>query len=162
MLALGKCLLCLLAITFKYPLLATQITLHSTNTNYHIEGNSCPGGNFRLFYHQIREAKNYNRQKFCMFKLNLLVVVHYAHVFCERCRGEVWLTLMALLHYMTVLPWRNAELRDHAGPLSSSLQSTTTEQANVAIPCSQVLHQWKCPTHWYKRDSHERNTLSPY
>ena len=39
---------------------------------------------------------------------------------------------MALLRYMTVLPWRNAELPDPAGPLSSSLPSMAIEQANVA------------------------------
>ena len=34
---------------------------------------------------------------------------------------------------MTVLPRRNPELPDPAGPLSSSLPSTAIEEANVAI-----------------------------
>ena len=44
---------------------------------------------------------------------------------------------MALLHYMTVLPQRNAELPDPAGPLLSSLPSMAIEQANVAITHAQ-------------------------
>ena len=40
---------------------------------------------------------------------------------------------MALLRYMTVLPRRNAELPDPAGPLSSSVPSTAIEQANAAV-----------------------------
>ena len=40
---------------------------------------------------------------------------------------------MALLHYMTVLQRRNAELPDPAGPLSSSVPSTAIEQANAAV-----------------------------
>ena len=70
-----------------------------------------------------------------MFKLNQLVAVHYAHMFCERCRGEVRLAAMALLcyTYMTVFRRRIAELPDSAGPLSSSLPSMAIEQANVAI-----------------------------
>ena len=40
---------------------------------------------------------------------------------------------MALLRYMTVLPRRNAELPDPAGPLSSSVPSMAIEQANAAV-----------------------------
>ena len=40
---------------------------------------------------------------------------------------------MVLLRYMTILPQRNAELPDPAGPISSSLLSMAIEQANVAI-----------------------------
>ena len=64
-----------------------------------------------------------------MFKLNPLVTVHYAHVFGEHCRGEVCLAVMALLDYVTVLPWHIAELPDPAGPLSSPLPSMVIEQA---------------------------------
>ena len=45
---------------------------------------------------------------------------------------------MALLRYITVLPQRNTELPNPAGPLSSSLPSTAIEQENcshVAITC---------------------------
>ena len=60
-------------------------------------------------------------------------MVHYAHLFCEGCGGELWLAGMALLRYMTVLPRRNAEPPDPAGPLLSSLPLTVIEQANMAI-----------------------------
>ena len=42
---------------------------------------------------------------------------------------------MALLLYMTALPGRNRELLDPAVPVSSSLQSTTIKEANMAIAC---------------------------
>ena len=93
--------------------------------------------NFRLLY-------VYFATKLEWCKINQQKILH---VFCEHCGGEVWLAAMALLHFMTVFLWRNAEIPDPAVPLSPSLPLMAIEQANVAITRSQVLRQWKCPKH---------------
>ena len=51
------------------------------------------------------------------------------------CSLDVALRLaaMALVRHMTVLPLRNAELPNPAGPLSSSVPSMAVEQANAAV-----------------------------
>ena len=113
---------------------------------YHIAGNFHQGEIFAYFITKL-EWQKIKEWKFCVFKLNPLVVLHYTHVFCEHCQGQVSLAAMALLHYMVVLPWRNTELPDPAGPLSSLLPLMAIEQANMAITHSQVLRQWKRPTH---------------
>ena len=50
---------------------------------------------------------------------------------------------MALLCYMTVLPRRDAELPDPAGPLSSFVPSTAIEQANAAVAHVRQDEAWK-------------------
>ena len=129
------------------------------NTICRIAGNSFQEKIFAYFATKL-EWQKINRGKFGMFKLNPLFTVHYAHVFCESCRGEVWLAAMALLRYMTILPQHNAELQDPAGPLSSSLPSTAIEQANVAITRVRQDEEKKTNAKW--APYHECNTLFPY
>ena len=115
---------------------------------YRIAGNFRHGEIFAYFATKLKWWKN-NQRKFCMFKLNPLVAIHYAHVFCEHCWGEMWLAAMALLHNITVLP--GAKCRAIRSCWASFVIAPIDgdEQANVAITRSQVLRQWKRPTHWY-------------
>ena len=115
---------------------------------YRIVGNSCQGEFFAFFAYKL-EWHKFNQRKFCWFKLNLLATIHvyYGHVYCERCL-EVLRWSVTCCHglqcYTMVLPQRNPELPDPAGPLLSSLPLMTIEETSMAAT----------------RDSHECSSFS--